>query len=120
MAEIQGIAPVLVVRDLKRAADHYEGVLGFEVEGVFEGPARFCIAERDGLALMLVEREPHASSPWSAYVWVDDVDALFEELTTSGAEIVHPPEDRPAYDNRELAVRDIDGHVIAFGSELEG
>ena len=89
-------------------------------------PPQFAICSRDGLAIMLRRVEaPEAIRPsesqggtWDAFFWVDDADALHAELARHGATVVYGPLHQPAYDMREFAVRDCDGHVLGFGQVL--
>ena len=55
---------------------------------------------------------------WDAYVWVHDADTLFAEFKANGVQIVYGPEDRTFYGNREFAIRDLDGYVIAFAHDI--
>jgi len=48
---------------------------------------------------------------------VSGIDALAEELSTRGADIVDGPEDR-VYGQRELVIRDCNGLIVAFGEEI--
>ena len=52
----------------------------------------------------------------SAYLWVDDSDALAEEWRGVGAE-VHMPEDTE-WGQHEGAMVDLDGNVLRFGSPI--
>jgi uncharacterized glyoxalase superfamily protein PhnB len=56
---------------------------------------------------------------WDAYFWVSDADALFAEFKGKGAEVVCVPEDQP-YEMRDFTVRDLDGHLLAFGHNTGG
>ena len=55
---------------------------------------------------------------WDAYIWVNDVDALFTEMSAKEAVIDYEPIVQQEYNNKEFAIRDPDGHVIAFGQTL--
>ena len=52
-----------------------------------------------------------------AYVWVDDVDALYDELRGRGAPIDFTIYDTP-WGTREFGIQDLDEHDIAFGQPL--
>ena len=60
-----------------------------------------------------------ANEIWDAYLWVEDADALYAEFKSRGAAIRYPPEDRLYYGNREFAVSDPDGYVVAFAHDIE-
>ena len=52
-------------------------------------------------------------------IFMDDVDALYEEYKKSGAIIVEPPMNFP-WNIREMLVEDLDGHRFRMGSEATG
>ncbi len=119
---IRGIAPLCKVADVARSAAYYREVLGFDYNRIWGEPPCFCMPQRDGQIFMLSEAaDPEDIKPngrdgetWDAYVWVDDADALFEEVQAKGAVVIYPPTDRPFYGNREFAIADPDGYLIAF------
>jgi hypothetical protein len=52
-----------------------------------------------------------------AYLWVDDVDALYAEFRQQQVDIVMPPTLR-IYGMKEIEVRDLDGYVLCFGEDV--
>jgi uncharacterized glyoxalase superfamily protein PhnB len=122
-----GIAPYFLVRDVEAAAAYYRDVLGFTVRRFFGEPPSFCMPQRDGVVVMLSQAKdasiirPNATArgdvSWDAYVWVEDADALFAEVSGRGARIAYPVCLQEEYGNREFAVTDLDGYRIAFGSD---
>jgi uncharacterized glyoxalase superfamily protein PhnB len=48
------------------------------------------------------------------YIHVEDVERLYEELVSRGADIVHGPVDQ-GYGTHEFGVRDPHGYILAFG-----
>jgi len=124
---IRDATPVLLVKDVVKAAAYYTGKLGFAVEQFWGEPPMFTIARRDGVSIMLNQVDAgdtfHPNSSYdgrfSAYLDVLDADALHAELQMSGADVVCPPEDMP-YQMREFQVRDLDGHLLAFGHDISG
>lgn len=121
-ARLTSSAPVLLVRDVVAAANHYRDALGFAYDRFWGEPPDFVILRRDGLHLMLSQAPqgttlvPHwkTNGIWNVYFWVDDVDALFAEFQQRGAKIDYGLSDKP-YDVREFGIQDLDGHDIAFG-----
>ncbi len=59
-----------------------------------------------------------ASQPGQAaiYIFVSDVDALYEELRSRGARVLGEPNDYP-YGMRDFAITDLDGNELVFGME---
>jgi predicted enzyme related to lactoylglutathione lyase len=116
-------APIFPVHDIDRALDHYRR-MGFDVRAYPGGGYGF--AERDGVELHVGVVEPHEHgdghvhehSPASAYLRVDDADAIAAEWRAAGIE-VHMPVDTE-WGQHEGAVVDRDGNVIRFGSPMSG
>lgn len=123
---IIGSAPVLLVSDVTKAAEYYRDKVGFEINGMWGTPPSFCILERDGYCLMLSCTDdneairPHhklVDKMWNVYFWVNDADAMFEELKSLGATIDYELCDQP-YGCREFGISDVDGYDIGFGQDL--
>ncbi len=128
MAQLQAVAPVLLVRDIVAAADYFRDQLGFAYDRFWGAPPDFCMARRDGLTVMLsqapatAEIRPHwrvVDKMWDAYFWVQDVEALYAEYQRTGARIDYGLILKP-YGVREFGVQDLDGHDIAFGQLVVG
>jgi uncharacterized glyoxalase superfamily protein PhnB len=127
-----GLAPILRVRDVRAAAGYYRDKLGFECpessisDGVGDEGAIYAIVRRQGATIHLGRartgqkidpgRPPNALG---AYLFVPEVESLFEELTARGAEIVQEPRTAP-WGFREVIVRDLDGYHLTFGSPAKG
>ena len=125
--QIESAAACLLRRDVRMAAEYSVSKLGFIVPQFWgETEVTFAIPQRDGASLMLARANDgasvHANSTdfgmFSAYFWVRDVDELYAEFATNGADIAEEPTNRP-YGIREIYVRDIDGHLICFGSDID-
>ena len=124
--QLFGIAPCFLVRDVVAAAEYYRDALGFRIPRFFGDPPSFCMPQRDGVVVMLSRADgslvrPNAAArrddSWDAYVWVEDADRLYAEVAARGARIAYAPCLQEEYGNREFAVRDLDGYVLAFGSD---
>lgn len=126
-SKLLGIAPYLYVRDVAAAAAFYRDKLGFESDRFYGQPPSLCMARRDGLTILLSQAEdpakvrPNAAdgAAWDAYVWVSDVEPLFQELRAKDVAIVYEPS-VTFYDVKEFAISDPDGYVIAFGQDRSG
>jgi catechol 2,3-dioxygenase-like lactoylglutathione lyase family enzyme len=123
---LTGHATVLLVDDVGRTTDYYRDALGFEISRFEANPDHYGYASRDGCHLHFARferartRPNHEEAPpdmFDAYFWVDDVDALHEELVGRGAELLHGPVDQ-AYGLREIRARDPNGYILAFGTRL--
>ena len=113
--------PVLQVADVRRSEKFYCEKIGFQSLGVWgEGPA-FGIVQRGRVTIALDRSRDGGPIPtnqyWAAYVYVEDADALCEELRRNSVEIPRGPEDM-YYGSRDFDMRDPDGHLLAFGHDL--
>lgn len=121
-------APVLGVQSVAEAADYFQKVLGFECPGGLYGPDGeppvYAVVRRGGseVHLQIRRRQVFAgvrgSFEGDAYVFVDDVDALHEELKGRGASVLRPPMDEP-YGLRDFTIETPDGHRLTFAIRLE-
>lgn len=129
MSKIQFSVQVRLVSDLTRSKQFYEEVLGCEVNDVW--------AVRDDFALgfKLIQAESRADvtpnpagkdqqARWDTYAYVGthyDLDALYEDLTSRGAEVAQEPVFMEADWGvwKDFAIQDPDGYVIAFGSGIK-
>ncbi|HXP04249.1 MAG TPA: VOC family protein [Stellaceae bacterium] len=89
MPRVTGIAPEFLVANVVKAAEFYRDQLGFTIRGYFfEDPPVFAMVGRDDQTIMLSLVETgHGGSNRTykreaidAYLWVDDVDALYAEF----------------------------------------
>jgi hypothetical protein len=103
------------VRDLQVALAHY-AQLGFATR-VYDDGAGYGFATRGDVELHLgVAQDFDFHGRASAYLFVDDADALAASWTAAGVNL-HLPQDTE-WGRREGAVVDPDGNVIRFGSPL--
>jgi Ser/Thr protein kinase RdoA (MazF antagonist) len=108
-------SPIFPVADLRRALAHYAS-LGFTTLA-YEGGEEYGFADRDGVGLHLATTDD-ATQSGSAYLYVEDADALYREWSEPGrGGTTRPPQDTP-YLLREGSHRDPDGNLIRFGSPL--
>ena len=120
---LTGHASVLLVADVARSLQYYRDALGFETRAWDVNPEHYGYASREDCHLHFARfesaraRPNHEEAPpdmFDVYVWVDDVDALYAELSSRGADLLHGPVEQE-YGLRELRVRDPDGYILAFG-----
>jgi catechol 2,3-dioxygenase-like lactoylglutathione lyase family enzyme len=122
-ADIAGISPFFIVRDMARALSFYRDRLGFEIVFTgFDDELFFGIVRR-GRAMMMFKdvgadpfpnskREPAAR--WDAYLDVPDPDALAAEFASRNVEFSKPLEDT-GDGLRGFELTDPEGYVLFFG-----
>jgi uncharacterized glyoxalase superfamily protein PhnB len=115
MATLERINPILCVRDVSDSIAYYTTRLGFTDGFLWGDPATFGSVTRDGLEVMFCQDGQGNPGTWLT-IWVDDVDDLFTEFASSGADIRQEPIDLP-WGVREMNVADPDGHRIRFSTE---
>jgi uncharacterized glyoxalase superfamily protein PhnB len=125
--KLTGSAPVLLVKDVVAAANHYRDAMGFSYDRFWGEPPSFVILRRDGMSVMLKQAmDPKHVVPnwtlshnlWDIYFWVKDVDALHQEFVRRGAKIDYGLCNQP-WGCREFGTQDLDGHDIAFGEIID-
>ena len=127
-ANLAGIAPFFIVRDLAATIAFYRDRMGFEVTFQVEGPDPFfAIISRGSAAIHLkchegVEpvpnfgREPAFSL--DAYVEVPNPDALAAEFASRGVSFAAPLSDSDD-GLRGFVIKDLDGYGLFFGHHRE-
>lgn len=114
--------PVLQVADVTRSEAFYCDKLGFNSRGTWGDGPEFAIVQRGRVTIALDRSRDDGPVPtnqyWAAYIYVEDADALCEEFRRNQVEIVRGPEDT-FYGSRDFDIRDPDGHLLAFGHDLE-
>jgi hypothetical protein len=123
MPALKRVAPVLPVRDVRRALEHYRR-LGFETEPYEEagpdGPVYGFIGSGDvDLHLAAVPDLDAGANTSACYIYVENADALYAEWNGAGVDgRFAPPKDTP-YGLREFVHWDPDGNLLRVGSPLE-
>lgn len=108
-------ATIFHVSDLASSVKYYTDVLGFTMD--------FHYGELAGLqydSVLIHLSGPHpqvlkrAVGEGHIYIFCDEVDLYFQQISAKGAFITIPPDDRD-YGMRDFAISDPDGNVLAFG-----
>lgn len=121
------VSPQFVVPDVVAAAEYYRDVLGFRILGYFLDPPVFAMVARDTVEIHFGKASDGVlPSPNSerrgrglgldAYIWVNDLDPLHEELKARGAKIVEAPALR-VYKCYEMVVEDNFGFRLCFSMD---
>jgi lactoylglutathione lyase len=119
--KFDGYIAVLFVKDLNRARDFYQNVMGLElqygddVSGAFKiDPDTLLILDHTGADNLLspgdVDHQPARGARSVLATAVENVDAAYEELRSRGVEFIRPPEDR-SWGLRCAHFKDPDGNI---------
>lgn len=120
---LRAIAPHFAVAEVVATAEYYRDVLGFEILSYFLDPPVFAMVARDGIEIHFGRQDvgqtalpnsTYRKIGLDAYIWVNNVAALAQEFTESGADIIEGPVVR-VYGSTEIVIRDRSGYKIAFG-----
>jgi catechol 2,3-dioxygenase-like lactoylglutathione lyase family enzyme len=121
---IRRIAPQFFTVDIPGTLAYYTEMLGFECVGTWEDPPAYAIVARDHQAIHFRCAEPPTANPdkyvdelLDAYLLVEDADALHAEYAANGVEFARGLDNAP-WHAREFVVKDCDGRLLAFGSNL--
>jgi uncharacterized glyoxalase superfamily protein PhnB len=121
---IRHIAPLFFTTDIPRALAYYKDKLGFECLGTWQDPPVYAVVARDRHPIHFRCAEPPAANPdkyadelLDAYVSVEDPDGLYAEYSAKGLEFVRELANTP-WHSREFVVKDCDGRLLAFSSNL--
>lgn len=105
--------PNFQVSDVRRTAEWYHDLLGFEIVAQMGEPKPyFALVVREGAEIALVQNdEPQVNG---CYIYVIEVEALYEQLQAAGADFDGELTTQP-WGNRDFVIHDPDGHHIAIG-----
>jgi uncharacterized glyoxalase superfamily protein PhnB len=103
--------PELPVADVERAQQHYRDALGFEIGWLYPGKEVGAVS-RDK-AVIFFRKRTQPFEPAVHWVFAEDIDASYQELMSSGANIVDPLERKP-WGLRQFTVQDLDGNLFHF------
>lgn len=109
---LEGVIPILPVRDLHASIEYYVNALGFKEN--WRAPGIMAGLSRDRCSIMLCESDQGHPGTW---IWIgaEDIEPLHGEYVSKGVKIRHPPTNYEwAY---EMQVQDLDGNVLRFGSD---
>jgi len=130
-AEISGIAPFFIVKDVPTALRFYRDLLGFEI--TFQGPSEdnifFGIVQRGAAMIIIkevgVEPVPNYTrdikkgiARWDAYLHVPDPDTLAAEFSARGVKFFVPLKNGDD-GLRGFEIKDADGYILFFGRTLD-
>ena len=131
-----GLTPILNVSDMQASFAWFEK-LGWSKIWSWGAPPDFAAVGSGNVEIFLClncqggRGKSERNSTWDhsegadrgvwMSIWVEDVDAIYNECLAAGIEVTEPPDDYP-WNVREMHIRHPDGHVfrISKGFEEEG
>jgi len=121
---IRQIAPLFFTLDIPSSLAYYEAKLGFKCLGTWQDPPVYAIVVRDQQAIHFRCAEPPRANPnkysdelLDAYLSIEDADALYAEYADRGVEFTRGLANTP-WHSREFVVKDCNGRLLAFGTNL--
>jgi uncharacterized glyoxalase superfamily protein PhnB len=112
MSAIGKPVPELPVADVERAQQHYRDAFGFEIGWLYPGKEIGAVSHSDMGPIFFRQRKS-PFEPAVHWVFAEDIDASYQELKSSGANIVDPLEKKP-WGLRQFTVKDLDGNLFYF------
>jgi Glyoxalase/Bleomycin resistance protein/Dioxygenase superfamily len=122
-AKLTQIAPQFVVPDVVKTAEYYRDLLGFKILGYFSDPPVYAMVARDGVEIhfgradgdeIIINEIVRKGLGTDAYIFVTDVQKLYEEFVTRGVNITEGPIKR-IYNCTEITIEDCNGFQLVFG-----
>jgi catechol 2,3-dioxygenase-like lactoylglutathione lyase family enzyme len=107
--------PELPCDDVAAAVAYYRDVLGFRINYQQHDLG---VMDRDKITLVLIARTARHTGIGSAYIYIEDADALFAELRAKGANLQGEPVSHP-WGLRDFGVLDLEQNRITFGQPFE-
>jgi uncharacterized glyoxalase superfamily protein PhnB len=124
MPSIVRALPVLFVRDVEAAAVFYRDTLGFSIDFVHGTPPFYGAVSRDGATLHLkfvhgpvLTPGPDEDGLISAFLAVEDAQALYDEYVAAGATFNQALTTQP-WGWRDIVVVDVDGNGVCFAERV--
>lgn len=110
-------ATILAVKDIEKSMNFYEQKLGFEITFKWNSPTDYAVLKRGEVSLHLSKRTEDASpisNHIALYIFVHDIDAVYQELQEKRVKINTLIGTRE-YAMRDFDIKDPDGYLISFG-----
>jgi len=112
------LVPIFSVSDLSKSIEFYTKTLGFQLDFVYGEPQFYAGLLKDNVELHLISknlRQPAGTGNLS--ILASEVDDLYQKLLDLKVEILVSPDDRD-YGLRDFSCKDLDGNIIAFGTDI--
>lgn len=118
---MQKVYPTLRITDYEKSKSFYVDGLGFQIEREHRFAPHlpvFMTINRDGLSLYLTQHAGDCQPGGLVFLYVEDVDAWYAELTSKGVKAESPPQDFEGR-LRDFRVIDPDGNKLDICTRLQ-
>ncbi len=113
-------ATVLHVKDVSKTLEYYSEKLGFGVSFKWEDPPSYAVLKAGEVNIHLAQAPPNFkvdSSQTPIYIFVRDIERLYQKLKKHKVEIVTPLSPRD-YGQKDFDIRDPNGYILSFSENL--
>lgn len=114
-------ATIFPVIDPVSSARFYRDKLGFDITFEWGDPIDYIVLNREEAVAVHLSKAPTPAdfgAFTSLYVFVHDVNKLYEEYMAKNVDI-HTPIDTRDYGMRDFDIKDPDGYIICFGTHKD-
>ena len=122
-AKLKTAVPVIASNDVAGSVDYFVRVLGFERQWVWGEPPVYA-GVRSGDAILYISHDAayvdairNLRLAPDIYIWVDDVETLYAQHLSTGAEIIEKVETKP-WGTRQYTIREPNGYRLKFASDV--
>ena len=115
VGQLQQALPEMPFDNVAAAVAYYRDILGF---GINYQQDDLGVMFRDKITILLISRTEKHKGIGSFEVYIENADALYEELRAKGANLLSKPTSRP-WGLRDFAVEDLEGNHITFAQTFE-
>ena len=111
-------AVTLAVQNMARAVEFYKSTVGLNL--LYGGPGDGFTSFSIGDGYLNLTLEPNREPCWwgRVIIYVDDVDAMYRQVTAAGDNPTTAPQDAP-WGERYFHINDPDGHELSFSRRLD-
>ena len=114
-SDVNGLITFFYYKDLKRATDFYQRIMGFKMVQDQRWAKIFEVAENAYMGCVdgnVGYHKPSEAKPVMLTVVVDDPDEWYQHLKRHGVETINEPHDDKELNLRIFLLRDPEGYVI--------
>ena len=116
--------PVIATADVSSTIGYYTHVLDFSEHFTYGDPPVYAGVERDGVLLYITQDDKMAAALKDSglhpdvFLWVHDIDTVFEEHKRRGANIIEELATR-RWDARQYVVEDPNGYRLKIAEPVD-